>query len=401
MTNHLEHARKMHAEFSLRNWSDPGPVMDYVFLHMTEFFRHAIIHRSGPISRLEPAPNPEIPALKVETKLGTMPLDDYVQQGPVNGVVVLHRGKLAYERYPRMREHDKHMQMSVSKIFASTLIGILEDRGEIDIDQPVETYLPEVAGSGWEGVAVRDVLDMCSGIACLESDVEDAYSNPERCYYQYEASLDWLEKTAETRQSTYEYVASLKRGREPGEAFEYTSINTFMLSWLVERITGLPYAEAITRELWSKIGAESDAVITVSEINAPGSHGGISATVRDIARLGLLFTPSWKTVSSEQVVSNRYLQQIRESGRPEIFDKAGTGQGIIERLRGERPRHNTYQWDFVTEDGDFYKGGYGGQGLYISPRRDLVVAFAGTPTHDGENNEMVWAARQLAKSGLV
>ncbi|MGI9263111.1 MAG: serine hydrolase, partial [Woeseiaceae bacterium] len=67
---------------------------------------------------------------------------------------------------------------------------------------------------------------------------------------------------------------------------------------------------------------------------------------------------------------------------------------------GEMPRHNSYQWDFVMDDGDFFKGGFGGQGLYISPSRDLVIAFFGTFDADEKGHEMTRIARQLAKSGL-
>jgi CubicO group peptidase (beta-lactamase class C family) len=67
---------------------------------------------------------------------------------------------------------------------------------------------------------------------------------------------------------------------------------------------------------------------------------------------------------------------------------------------GEPARHNSYQWDFVMDDGDFFKGGYGGQGLYISPSRDLVVAFFGTFDENHKGQEMTRIARQLAKSGL-
>ncbi len=103
----------------------------------------------------------------------------------------------------------------------------------------------------------------------------------------------------------------------------------------------------------------------------------------------------------QALISEAHMRKIQEDGRPEIFDQAGAGRSTIEALRGERPRHNSWQWDWVTDDGDFYKGGYGGQGLYISPSRDLVVAFTGVPGPDKSGNEMMWVSRQLATSGLV
>lgn len=393
-------AMEHHRQTTLGNWSDPGEPMDYAFLHMPEFFTHAFIHRSGPISQIAEDLQADVSRHTVDSHLGEIALDEYVEAGPVNGAVVVHQGKVVYERYPRMRDFEKHLYMSVSKVFASTVVALLEERGQVDVGQPVEQYISELAGSGWEGVSVRDVLDMTSGIAALESDGENVYADPSTLYYQYEASLDWLAKTPETLESTYDYVATLNRHREPGEAFEYTSLNTFVLSWLCERLIGLPYNEILTAEIWSKLGAESDALISVSSLNAPASHGGISATLRDTARFGLLFTPSWNVVSQQRIVTDAYLHNIQQTGRPEIFDKAGAGKGMIDRLRGERPRHNSYQWDWVMDDGDFFKGGYGGQGLYISPSRDLVIAFFGTQTHAGQNNDMPYIARQLGKSGL-
>lgn len=392
---------KNHREFTFQNWSNGGEIMHYVFLHMSEFFTHSVIHRTGPISELRVEPREDLAKHEFVTDLGTMTLDAYVAAAPVNGVVIVQGGKIIYERYPRMRPFDKHLLMSVSKIFASAIIGILEDRGEIVVSDPVERYLPEVEGSGWEGVSIQDVLDMASGIGVLEVDEPGAYSDPSTGYYQYEASLDWLARTGDTWDSTYDYVASMPRGIASGELYQYTSPNTFVLSWLAERITGAIFSEIVSEMLWSKIGAESDGLISMSHVGAPVSHGGISATVRDVARLGVLFTPSWSVVSDEPVISAAHLATIQTGGRPEIVSQSGVGEPLGFGFGDEMPSHSTYQWDAVTGDGDFYKGGFGGQGLYISPARDLVVAYTGTPDLDKDGNRLRWVARQIATSGIV
>ena len=152
-------------------------------------------------------------------------------------------------------------------------------------------------------------------------------------------------------------MAKLRRGRAPGEAFEYTSVNTFVLSWLAEQILNKPFNEIAGDEIWSPLGAESDALVSVSRsANAPATHGGISATLRDVLRLGLLFTPSGRGGAAEPVVSDRALDKIRHGGRLDIFMGGSIGPKVTEEL-GEQPHHNTYQWDFVMEDGDFFKGG--------------------------------------------
>lgn len=396
-----DQARRLHRRFTLANWSDEPDLMHYTFLHLPEFFPHAVIHRKGPIAALATDPRDDVARFEVACSLGSMTLERYVEAAPVNGLAIAQGGRIVFERYPRMRPHDKHLLMSVSKIFAALVVAILEDRGLVDVGRPVEHYLPALEGSGWDGVSVLDVLDMASGIACPEEGIDDAYSNPDRPYYHYEASLGWLAATERTRETPYAYLPTLKRGRQAGQAFEYTSVNTFLLSWLAEEVLALPFNEILTNEIWSKIGAESDALISVSRnAKAPASHGGISTTLRDLLRVGLLFTPAGRAAGTDLVVSDQALDKIQHRGRPELFMGGTLGPDLTEQL-GEQPRHNSYQWDFVMQDGDFYKGGYGGQGLYVSPARDLVVAYFGTPGPDRKTNEMTAIARQLSTGPLA
>lgn len=396
----FDEMRRFHAEWSLATWDKGGPLMRYTFRRMTEFFPHAVIRCAGPVAELSVNPRDDVANNAIQASPGQMSLNDYVTAGPVNGVVILHHGDIVYERYPRMDADDLHLTMSVAKVFTSTLIAILEAHGLIDSLGPVETYLPEVRGSGWEGVSVRDVLDMASGIDCDQSGA-DVYTNPATPYYGFEASLGWLPPTPETMSSTYEYVARLGRLKEPARAFDYSSANTFLLAWIAERVTGRPYADLLSDEIWSQIGAEGDAVITtVPSSGATTSHAGLSARLRDIARFGLLFTPSRHVVSDAPIISERYLREIVSGGRPEVLANGITGRGIAARMADDPPLHNSYQWDYVMPDGDFYKGGYGGQGLYISPKRDVIVAFAGAFEIGGPDSEMASIARQLARSGL-
>jgi len=392
----LNEATQYRQQWTMDNWDDGGPLTRYVFLNMSEFWNQSVIDRGGPTRRLPEVPRSEVADFVTTTKSGEITLAEYVNDPRVDGVLVLHRGDIVFEAYPRMLAADKHLQMSVSKMFVATLISILEDREQIDVGKAVDSYLPKLAGSGWEGVPVIDVLDMASGIGCLEGE-EGAYSNPQRCYYQYEASLGWLPRTDSTMDSAFDYLASLKSHRPSGEAFEYTSPNTFVLGWLAEEIFGRPLSDVIAKEIWQKMGAESDGVLSAPIRGVPIVSGGISSTLRDMARFGLLFTPTGRN-GMHPVVSDAYLHKIQKGGRPEIFDAAR--RDAPKKVDGESPRHNTYQWDLVMEDGDFFKSGYGGQGLYVSPARDLVIAFFGTLDKNGDSNEMTRIARQLAKSGL-
>jgi len=234
---------------------------------------------------------------------------------------------------------------------------------------------------------------MASGIDCPETESSGAYTDPYHPYYRFEASLGWR-PGPDT--STYSLVAALASARAPGRVYEYTSVDTFVLSWLAERVTGLPFADVLGREIWSAAGFEAPAQLCTSASGAPASHGGLSVTLRDLARFGMLFTPSGRLIADAPVISAEDLRRIRprrDLSCPEadMTPEATAAYGRVLPPPGR-------QWNFVTGEGDLFKGGFGGQGLYVSPGRDLVVAFAGTPDEDGSVNLLRWFSRSLALS---
>ena len=392
----LEQANEFRQQWTIDNWDDGGPLTRYVFLNMSEFWKHSVIDRSGPVRDLPVSLRDDVADFITDTDAGEKPLAEYISDPRVDGAIILHQGRIVFEVYPHMNRYDKHLYMSVSKTLAATSIAILEDREQIDVTKSVDAYIPQLADSGWAGVPIRDVLDMASGINCRQN-VPGAYENPELCYYQFEASLGWLRPNEQTEDNTHYYIANMSSHRSSGEAFEYSSTNTFVLAWLAERVAGVPYSDLISKEIWQEIGAESDAILVAPKRGVQIASSGVSSTLRDMGRLGLLFTPSSRA-GVNSIISDSYLHKIQKGGRPEIFDAARRDNP--RKIDGERPRHNSYQWDFVMVDGDFFKGGYGGQGLYVSPSRDLVIAFFGTLDEDGRSSQMTQVARQLAKSGL-
>ena len=392
----LEQATAFRQQWTIDNWDDGGPLTRYVFLNMSEFWKHSVIDRSGPVRELAENNRYDVANFMTNTDAGEMRLAEYVSDSRIDGVIVLHQGRIVFEAYPHMNRHDKHLYMSVSKTLAATLIAILEDRELIDVRNSVDSYIPQLADSGWASVPVRDVLDMASGIDCRQN-VPGAYENPGLCYYQFEASMGLLRRTEKTVENPHTYIASFESRRPSGEEFEYSSTNTFVLAWLAEQVTGRPYSDLISKEIWQQIGAESDAILVADKFGVQIASNGISSTLRDLARFGLLFTPDGRS-NVDSIISDSYLRKIQKEGRPAIFNAGRENNPRL--IDGERPRHNTYQWDLVMEDGDFFKGGYGGQGLYISPSRDLVIAFFGTLDEQGQSSQMSQVARQLAKSGL-
>jgi CubicO group peptidase (beta-lactamase class C family) len=222
-------------------------------------------------------------------------LDQFVNNGAVDGVVVLHAGKIVYEKYPTIQPDDLHIIMSVTKAVVLTALAILEDQGKVDLSKPVENYLPELKGSDWAGTPLRDLVDMRSGMEGAETS-NDAYRNPRHKQFQLEATLGWQPRTASELPEAARhgdllaFFRTIKRERPAGEKWAYTSSNTAVIGEIVSRVTRKSLADAISDLIWSKMGAEHDATLAESERGYPASHAGMSATLRDIARFGLLFT---------------------------------------------------------------------------------------------------------------
>jgi CubicO group peptidase (beta-lactamase class C family) len=104
----------------------------------------------------------------------------------------------------------------------------------------------------------------------------------------------------------------------------------------------------------------------------PNTHGGLIATLRDVARVGLLFAPSYKTVTAEKLISDRVLELISNGGNLKLWAKSREALQIPLEFS-----HSIYQWDAIYNNGDIFKGGWAGQGLLINPKKDLVAVFTG------------------------
>ena len=173
---------------TLSNWDLGGEVSAWAYLHAGELFPWVEIPAAGPGAALEHAEAAQIAQFEVEPGVS---LEEYVASGAVSGIVVVWRGRIAFQRYPRMQPGQRHLLMSVTKAFTSAVAGILELRGVLDLNQPVDGLIGELAGSGWAGVRGADVLAMASGIDCLEIDVPGGYDDPAHPFYRFEASLGW------------------------------------------------------------------------------------------------------------------------------------------------------------------------------------------------------------------
>jgi CubicO group peptidase (beta-lactamase class C family) len=185
----------------------------------------------------------------------------------------------------------------------------------------------------------------------------------------------------------------MTRRGPPAARNEYVSANTAVLGLVIEAVSGKPFADVVREQLWDRLGPEADALIAISRDGYPYVAGGFSLRLRDLARFGELFL----TPQRFDVIDAALVRSIQQTG---IVLEAEDLAALREVLGDDLPRHSAWQWDYVWEDGAFFKSGYDGQGLYVDPARELVIAWFGTGIDFSETiNDMLPVARQLARSG--
>jgi CubicO group peptidase (beta-lactamase class C family) len=144
---------------------------------------------------------------------------------------------------------------------------------------------------------------------------------------------------------------------------------------------------------WNQIGAEGDAAILAPRFGVPMFAGGFLGRLRDVARFGLLFTPSYGVVSDRKIISDRHIELLKDGGRPELL--ANARWGALEAVKQKTVKHNVYQWDRVFANNDLYKGGWAGQGLLVNPDRDLVAVYVGYFNDDQSELDVLPRLRQV------
>lgn len=384
----LQQAKEIHKNFDydFDYWltGGGGDTTRYVFLHMSEFFLTTSLNPKGKLRELPVNLNPNIDSFIINTKLGEMSIGKYIQDAPVDGIVIIKNGKIVFEAYPRMYWDDKHIWFSVSKTLAGTAVAILEDRGMVDVQLPINQYLTALDDTQWEGIPVRDILDMASGMTRA-----DNFKLEKSNFLLFYQKFGFPNLKAKS-EHPIEFLKTFKKLESSGEKFRYSSCNTELLAWLVEELTQERFSDFIEREVWQKAGVQFNGDMVMTSNGDCFSAGGMISTLRDLARYGLLFVPSGR--KNTTVISDQYLDRIQRSYNSNLTAKSWFSSEM---------KNNAYQWDEIYDNGDFFKLGHNAQGLYISPSEDVVIAFFGTKDTKRQSNQLPLISRQLIQSGIL
>ena len=287
-----------------------------------------------------------------------------------DGVLVLHRGRIVYERYAGCLDpHTLHGAMSVTKSITGLLGEILVAEGKLDDNARVGKLIPELATSAFGDATVREVMDMTTALNYSED-----YADPDAEVWTYaKAGSPLPVPTGYTGPRSYfEYLQTVKKKGTHGEAFGYKTVNADVLGWLIARSTGKSVAADLADTIWKKIGAEREAFYTVDSIGTPFAGGGFNATLRDMARLGLLVLNDGRW-NGEQIIPAKAIRNIRAGGNKNAFSKAGYGT-----LKGWSYR--SMWWISHDDHGAFAARGVHGQTIWIDPEAQMVIVrFASNP----------------------
>jgi hypothetical protein len=296
-----------------------------------------------------------------------------------DGIVILHSGQIVYERYfGALDEAGVHAAMSVTKSMSGLLAEVLVTEGRLDPASVVGDIIPELADSGFGDATVRQVMDMTTGLAFSEN-----YADPEAEIWSYTAAADPLPAPAgyQGPRGYYEYLPTVRKDGKHGEAFGYRTVNTDVLAWILARTTGQSLPELLSDRVWSQIGAEQDAYFTIDSIGTPFAGGGMSAGLRDMARLGQLILDDGR-LEDKQILPARAIQNLKQGGNRSVFEKAG-----YSLLRDGSYR--SMWWLFKNDEHHVIAArGVHGQTIYIDPAAEMVlVRFASHPQAKNAAND--------------
>jgi CubicO group peptidase (beta-lactamase class C family) len=287
-----------------------------------------------------------------------------------DGILVLHRGVGVYERYfGALEPHRPHACFSITKSYAATLAATLLHEGVLDEDSTVVRYLPEMAGTAYEDATLRQVLDMQVGV-----DYSEDYADPAAPIWEYARAGGFRPRAPHhTGPDNFaDYLRTLSKAGEHGVEFEYKTVHTEVLCWIMARVTGMPLAEQLSQRLWSRIGCGEDGYLAVDSIGTAMGGAGLNACLRDLARFGELMRceGAW---AGRQVLPAAVIADIRRGADAGRFASAG-----YSLLPGYSYRN--MWWVSHNELGVFEARGIHGQRLYVAPGADVVIArFASHP----------------------
>ncbi len=355
------------------DWDRP-PWNRWTFQNMSQVLRTAPIRRSRTpqVSNPLPCALQNIEQLSFRCDNGTnTTISKFLDDTYTDGLLIIHNDHIIFEQYFNgMQPHSLHLGQSVSKSIVATAASVLFDRDIIKVNAPVTDYLPELSSTAWQGATVQQVLDMTTGVR-----YDETYDHRDSDIGKTDVACGWKPPPEDLDTSNWpgcvwEQLLSLTHSEAPhGSRFLYRSIETEVLGFIMERVTGKRLPQILSEYLWAPMGAEEDANMTVDALGCSTASGGISASLRDYARFGKLLLDNG-IVNGQQVVPAWWIEDIRDGPH-----------GLFSHEAKEIFSNGCYRNQFWIEDKTKTTHvclGVFGQAVYISQEYNMVAVKLST-----------------------
>jgi CubicO group peptidase (beta-lactamase class C family) len=323
------------------------------FSDMKSIIPTVTIKRTGPVQAFgrQPKSLPDNFDYNGESRT----IESFLVDSSATALVVVKGNDITFEKYYQgTKELDQRISWSMAKSFLSAIFGVAVTDGLItNLNQAVSDYVPALKGSGYDGVSIKNVLQMSSGV----------YFNED--YGDFNSDINRFGRMMALGGSFDEFAASLTKDREQGTYMHYVSIDTHVLGMVLRAATGRSIVDYFDEKLWSKLGTERDAIYLTDSTGEPMVLGGLNLISRDYARLGTLYR-DFGVANGEQVIPAQWIEDSITPDAPHL-------------MPGERDNSDTtlgygYQW-WIPEnaDGEFMALGIYGQYIYVNRKADVVI----------------------------
>lgn len=280
----------------------------------------------------------------------------FLQETDTSALLVLKDGNVVFEEYWLTGGRDvQWLSMSVAKSFVSAAVGIaISERHIASIDEPVTQYVPSLIGSAYDGVRIKDVLQMSSGAAWNED-----YNDPD-------SDINRFGRIFALGGSLNDFAATLTRENEPGTFNRYNSTDTQVLGMLLINATGQSITDYMAEKLWHPMGAESAAYWLLDDEDMEMAFAGLNATARDYAKIGELYRLGGR-LNGQQIIPEAWVTASVTPDAPHLQPGENNPASDFELGYG-------YQW-WIPEgnEGEFSAIGVYNQFVFVNPTDGVVI----------------------------
>lgn len=300
---------------------------------------------------------------------------EFLARTDTGAVLVIHDGTIQFEQYWRSGgQTQTWLSMSVAKSFISALVGIAVEQGHIrSISDPVTDYAPELAGSAYNNVRIKDILQMSSGASWNED-----YGDPE-------SDINRFGQVFALGGSMNKFAATLTNEMEPGTYNRYNSTDTQVLGMLLTKATGRSVTDYMIENLWQPMGAETTGYWLTDLENMEMAFGGLNITARDYAKLGEIYRLGG-SLNGRQIVPADWVAASISPDAPHLMPG--------DNPASDWPLGYGYQWWIPDGSvGEFMAIGVYNQFIYVAPQSNTVIvklsanSAYGTPDDDNASSE--------------